>query len=366
MRVTNFNAGPSTLPVAVLEQVRDEIVEFGDSGMSIVEMSHRSDAYDAVHFGALSLIRELLVVPDDFDVLFIQGGATMQFGMLPMNLLTGASKGGYVDTGAWASKALADAAHHGDVYSAWSGRAGAYTRIPTAADLLLQDDTRYLHLTSNETIGGVQYQAWPNVKVPLVADMSSDLMSRAIPWERFDVVYSGVQKNLAPAGLALVIIRGSILEHTARDLASYFRYDVHASAGSMHNTPPVFPIYVMEKVLRWVRDRGGLAAMAVAADERADLLYRAIDESDGFYVNPVEPGSRSNMNVVFRLADHDLEPVFIAEGVERGLVGLKGHRSVGGVRASIYNAMELSGVEALCDLMVDFRRGAPAGGGRQL
>jgi phosphoserine aminotransferase len=355
MRVVNFNAGPSTLPVTVLEEVRDEAVEFDDAGMSMIEMSHRSEAYEAVHSGARNLIRELFAVPDGFDVLFIQGGATMQFGMLPMNLLVGTSKGGYVDTGAWASKALADGSHHGDVYAAWSGRDSRYSRIPVVEDLSVQDGTRYLHLTSNETIDGVQYRTWPEVAVPLVADMSSDLMSRRIPWERFDVVYGGVQKNLAPAGLALVVIRRSILEHTARDLAAYFRYDVHASAGSMYNTPPVFPIYVMEKVLRWVRDRGGLEAMAANADARAGRLYRTIDESDGFYVNPIDPGSRSNMNVVFRLADHDLEPVFISEAAARGLVGLAGHRSVGGVRASIYNAMPLSGVESLCELMEEFR-----------
>jgi phosphoserine aminotransferase len=358
MRVVNFNAGPSMLPASVLEAVRDEIVEFGDSGMSMIEMSHRSDIYEGVHCGAADLIRELFAVPDDFDVLFVQGGATMQFGMLPMNLLTGAFKGGYVDTGAWASKALADGSYHGEVYAAWTGRDTRYTRVPAVTELSLRDGTRYLHLTSNETIGGVQYRAWPDVPVPLVADMSSDFMSRPIPWERFDVVYGGVQKNLAPSGLAIVIVRRSILEHTSRDLASYFRYDVHASSNSMHNTPPVFPIYVMEKVLRWIKGRGGVDAMAEAAETRAALLYQAIDESDGFYVNPVESASRSNMNVVFRLADHDLESPFIAEAARRGLVGLAGHRSVGGVRASIYNAMPLSGVEALCEMMEEFRSGA--------
>jgi phosphoserine aminotransferase len=188
--------------------------------------------------------------------------------------------------------------------------------------------------------------------------MSSDLFSRPIPWERFDVVYGGVQKNLAPAGLSLVFIRSSTLEHTERDLASYLRYDVHASKNSMHNTPPVFPIYVMEKVLRWIRDRGGLPAMAAAADARADVLYRTIDESDGFYLNPVDTGSRSNMNVVFRLSEEDLEPQFVAAAAERGMVGLEGHRSVGGCRASIYNAMPMSGVETLSEFMVDFQRSA--------
>lgn len=358
MRIINFNAGPSTLPLSVLEEVRDEIVEYRGSGMSMVEMSHRSEAYQAVHDGAVDLIRELLVVPDDFEVLFIQGGATMQFGMVPLNMLSGSSKGGYVDTGAWASRALRDGSHHGAVYSAWSGEESGYTRVPTMAELSIRDETRYLHITGNETIGGVQFKAWPDVPVALVADLSSEILSRTIPWERVDLVYGGVQKNLAPAGLALVLIRTSALEDTARDLASYFRYDVHASKGSMHNTPPVFTVYFMEKVLRWIKDRGGVRAMEAAANERADLLYRAIDGSDGFYVNPVEPASRSNMNVIFRLVDHALEPSFLAAAGERGMLGLAGHRSVGGCRASLYNAMPLAGVEALCELMSDFRRSA--------
>jgi len=324
----------------------------------MIEMSHRSAPYEAVHQGAAGLIRRLLSVPDEFDIVFIQGGATMQFGMLPMNVLADGSRGAYVDTGAWALKAIQDGSHHGDTYVAWSGQDNGYTRIPTASEIDLEDNTRYLHITSNETIGGIQYRDWPDVPVPLVADMSSDLMSRPIAWERFDVVYGGVQKNLAPAGLALVMIRRSALEHANRDLASYFRYDIHAAKGSMYNTPPVFPIYVMEKVLRWVEERGGLPAMQAAADERASLLYAAIDDSSGFYVNPVEPDSRSKMNVVFRLADERLEAPFVTTAAERGMVGLKGHRSVGGCRASLYNAMPLAGVEALRELMVDFARTA--------
>ena len=358
LRAMNFGAGPSMLPLPVLEEVQAEIVEYGGTGMSMIEMSHRSAAYESVHGGAVALVRELFAVPEAFDVLFIQGGATMQFGMVPMNLLTGSMAGAYVDTGAWATKAFEDGSHHGNVYEAWSGRDIGYARVPETAELSIRSDTRYVHVTSNETIGGVQYRAWPEVDVPMVADMSSDFLSRPIPWERFDVVYGGVQKNLAPAGLALVIVRRDVLEHTQRDLASYFRYDVHAAKGSMHNTPPVFAIYVMEKVLRWMRDRGGLPVMEAAADERAALLYRAIDESDGFYVNPVEVASRSNMNVVFRLSDHTLEPQFVSAASGRGMVGLKGHRSVGGCRASIYNAMPMAGAEALRDFMVEFQASA--------
>jgi len=358
MRVFNFSAGPSTLPLAVLEEVQAEFVDYRGHGMSIVEMSHRSAPYESVHRSAVHLLRELFGVPEAFAVVFIQGGATMQFGMVAMNLLTDGSKGAYINTGAWASKALDDGSHHGEVYSAWSGRDIGYARVPDSGELMIREHTRYLHLTSNETIGGVQFKEWPDVPVPLVADMSSDFMSRPIPWQRFDVVYGGVQKNLAPAGLALVFVRRSILDLTRHDLASYFRYDVHANKDSMYNTPPVFPIYVMEKVLRWMRDQGGLPAMEVAAERRSDLIYGAIDGSGGFYVGPVEPASRSNTNIVFRIANHAIETRFVEEATARGIPGLKGHRSVGGCRASAYNAMPLEGVEALVEFMADFQRDA--------
>ncbi|GMQ94065.1 MAG: 3-phosphoserine/phosphohydroxythreonine transaminase [Acidimicrobiia bacterium] len=356
MRIFNFSAGPCTLPLTVLEEVQEEFVDYRGAGMSMVEMSHRSAPYEAVHQNATQLARDLFGTPDEFAVLFVQGGATMQFGMLAMNLLTDGSRGAYIDTGIWASKAQADGAHHGDVYTAWSGQDISYSRVPTSDELTLQESTRYLHVTSNETIGGVQFHEWPDVGVPLVADMSSDYMSRPIPWERFDLVYGGVQKNLAPAGSSLVFVRHSVLEQTRRDLASYFRYDIHASKDSMYNTPPVFPIYVMEKVLRWMRDQGGLAAMEAAAKQRAGLIYRSIDESGGFYTNPIEPASRSNMNVVFRIAENDLESRFIAEATAAGMSGLKGHRSVGGCRASVYNAMPMAGAEALSEFMVNFHR----------
>jgi len=333
MRIFNFSAGPCTLPLPVLEEVQAEFVDYQNAGMSMVEMSHRSAPYAAVHQGAMTLARELFGVPDDFDVLFVQGGATMQFGMVPMNLLADGSRGAYVDTGIWAAKAIKDATHHGDLYTAWSGAEIAYNRVPTSDEIRVQENTRYVHITSNETIGGVQYKEWPDVSVPLVADMSSDYMSRPIPWKKFDLVYGGLQKNLAPAGAALVFLRHSILEHTNRDLASYFRYDIHASKDSMYNTPPVFPIYVMEKVLRWMSDQGGVPAMDAAAEQRAGLIYRTVEESAGFFTNPIDPASRSNMNVVFRIANNDLEAKFIAEAAARGMSGLKGHSSVGGCRA---------------------------------
>ena len=356
MRIFNFSAGPCTLPLPALEEVQAEIVDYQGAGMSMVEMSHRSAPYAAVHEGAMSLARELFGVPEDFDVLFIQGGATMQFGMVPMNLLADGSRAGYVETGIWAKKAINDGSHHGDVYVAWSGADLAYNRVPTSDEIAVTENTRYVHITSNETIGGVQFKDWPELSVPLVADMSSDYMSRPIPWDKFDLVYGGVQKNLAPAGSALVFVRRSILEHTNHDLASYFRYDIHASKDSLYNTPPVFPIYMMEKVLRWMKDQGGLPAMESAAEQRAGLIYRTIDDSNGFFVNPIEKASRSNMNVVFRIADNDLEPKFIAEAAAKGMSGLKGHSSVGGCRASVYNAMPQAGADALCEFMSDFMK----------
>jgi len=356
MRVFNFSAGPCTLPLPVLEEVEAEFIDYKGAGMSIVEMSHRTAPYEAVHQNAIRLVRDIFRVPEDMEIVFVQGGATMQFGMLAMNLLTNGSRGAYVETGVWASKAEQDGAHHGDVYTAWSGRDLGYARVPRSDELSVAEGTRYVHVTSNETIGGVQFKTWPEVEVPLVADMSSDYMSRPIPWEKFDLVYGGLQKNLAPAGAALVFIRRSVLEHTSRNIAAYFRYDIHASKDSMYNTPPVFPIYVMEKVLRWMKDQGGLPAMEAAAEERAGLIYAAIDDSDGFYTNPIERSSRSNMNIVFRIADHDLESQFVAEAADKGMPGLKGHRSVGGCRASVYNAMPIAGAEALSEFMVEFKR----------
>lgn len=354
-RVVNFGAGPCTLPLEVLEAARDEFVDYHGAGMSLIEMSHRSAAYDAVHEGAMSLARSVFEVPDDVDVLFLQGGASLQFAMVPMNLLHGGAAGGYVVTGTWGRTARADAAHHGAVYTAWSGEDGGFVRVPDPGEIAVSAGTRYLHVTSNETINGVRFPDFPDVGVPLVADMSSDFVSRRIPWDRFDLVYGGAQKNLGPAGVTVVFVRSSTLEGTNRDLAAYLRYDVHRTARSLYNTPPVFAVYMMGKVLQWMADRGGLDAIEAAAAEKAGILYGAIDASGGFYRNPVVPEHRSLMNVVFRLPSAELEAAFLAGAAPRRLSGLKGHRSVGGVRASIYNAMPVDGVAALAAYMADFR-----------
>lgn len=353
--VANFSAGPSTLPASVLEEARDQLVNYQGTGMSLIEMSHRGPHYTEVHSETTSLAREVLGVPDDFEVLFIQGGATLQFSMVPMNLLGEGESGGYVVSGSWAKKALADGQIYGDAYAAWDGAADSFRGMPSSEDLEVRPATRYLHVTSNETIGGIQMFAWPDVGVPLVADMSSDYMSRSVPWERFDLVYGGAQKNLGPSGVTIVFVRKSVLETTNRHLGAYLRYDVHADGDSLYNTPPVFSIWMVGKVLKWVVAQGGLAAMEAAARTKSGILYDAIAASDGFYRSPVEPDSRSLMNVVFRLPAEDLEVEFVGAATEAGLVGLKGHRSVGGCRASLYNAMPLDGVEALVGFMEQFK-----------
>lgn len=355
MRKFNFSAGPCTLPVEALEEAQAEFVDFHGAGMSLIEMSHRSDTYDAIQMEAMATAKALFGAPDDFSVLFLGGGATLQFAMVPMNLLADGRRGAYVVSGDWAAKALDDGRHHGDLYTAWDGKSEGYRRMPEDAEIDLQPNTRYLHITSNETIGGIRFNDFPDVDVPLVGDMSSDYMTRAIPWDRFDLVYGGAQKNLGPAGVDITFIRNSVLEETNRDLGAYLRYDIHAAKNSMYNTPPVFPIYMVGKVLAWMQAQGGLAAMESNAAKKSGIVYDAIDASGGFYTSPVDVASRSHVNVVFRLPDEALDAAFLAESERRNMSGLQGYRTVGGVRASLYNAMPISGVEALVELMVDFQ-----------
>ena len=356
-RKHNFCAGPCTLPVSALEEMQDELLDYGGAGMSLIEMSHRSAEYDTVHQEARRLALEVFRAPADFDVLFIQGGAMLQFAMIPMNLLRSGRCAGYVNTGAWAKGAIADARHYGDIYTAWDGAGSRYGRTPRDSEIEMRDGSRYLHVTTNETIGGIRFPEFPVVDVPLVADMSSELMARPIPWERFDLVYGGVQKNLGPAGMAMVFIRKSVATPANESIARYLRYDVHLDKESLFNTPPMFTIAMVGKVLKWMKAMGGVDAMEREAAEKAAFLYRQIDESEGFYSSPVDRASRSHMNVVFRLPDEALEGRFLAEAKTEDLLNLKGHRSVGGCRASIYNAMPRSGVEALADFMHRFRTG---------
>lgn len=356
-RIYNFSAGPSTLPLAALESAAAEFVDFQGSGMSVIEMSHRSKEYDAVHQQAMALVKELLEVPDNYKVLFLGGGATLQFGMIPMNFLQGGKSCDFAVTGSWAKKAYADAARIGKVNVIFDGKADDYLNLPDPATLRVNPDSVYLHMTSNETISGIEWPSWPDTGgVPIVCDMSSDIMSRSIPVEKFGIIYAGAQKNLGPAGVALVIISDEMLEKCAENLVAYLSYKIHAEKESLYNTPPVFCIYMLEKVLQWVKQLGGLPAVDKRAEERSETVYKAIDQSDGYYNCPVPTACRSRMNVVWRLANEELEKKFIAEALTEGMSGLKGHRSVGGCRASIYNAMPIEGVRTLADFMADFAK----------
>ncbi len=358
-RVHNFCAGPCTLPMSVVQELADELPEFGGSGMSLIEMSHRDPIYDEVHHRTMDLLRELYLVPDDMSVLLLQGGATLQFAMVPLNLLgpgydPDRPSAGYVVSGSWGEKALEDAELVGRAYAAWSGADGGFTAMPTVDQLSIRDDSRYLHVTSNETIGGIRLPEFFDLGIRQVADMSSDYLTRVIPWDRFDVVYGGAQKNIGPAGLTVVFVRNAILDDLPSTIPAYLRYTTHTETDSLANTPPVFAIWATGKVLQWMKDQGGLPAMEKRAAERSSILYDAIDGSDGFYRSPVERPYRSHTNVVFRLGDEQLEQRFLAEAEEHRLVNLKGHRSVGGMRASIYNALPTSSVEILSEFMADF------------
>jgi len=356
VRVHNFCAGPCTLPVSVLEEVQSELLDFRGTGMSLIEMSHRSPEYEAVHHETMDLFRETYGVPADRSILFLQGGATLLFAAVPMNLLRVGERAGYVRSGTWGKGALADAAKIGDAYAAWDGEPHSFRRMPSDDELEVSGGTRYLHVTSNETIEGIRMAPFPGLDLPLVADMSSDYLSRRVPWERFDVVYGGAQKNLGPAGLGVVVVRTQLLDELNPDLPSYLRFAAHAEKDSLLNTPAMFSIYVTGKTLRWIRDQGGVDAMEERAARRSGEIYDAVEASGGFYASPVEPANRSHMNVVFRTPSEELDAGFVKGAEQEGLVNLKGHRSVGGIRASIYNAMTDEGVEALVGFMAEYAR----------
>jgi phosphoserine aminotransferase len=355
-RAWNFSPGPGALPLPVLEQVRDELVELPGAGASILEISHRSDAFERVIEEAEANLRELLSIPDTHRVLFLQGGASLQFAMVPMNLLL--SGADYVVTGSWGKKAFAEAAMRGHARVVWDGVDTGFTAVPDSLDGLGSPKADYLHVTSNETIEGVEFPSEfePVGGPPLVCDTSSDFLSRPIPIERYGLLYAGAQKNAGPAGLTVVVIRDDLLETIPRGVPTMLDYRTFAEHGSLYNTPPVFAISVLMLVTRWLRDTiGGLDAMAKLNEEKAATLYAAIDGSDGFYRGVAAPDSRSRMNVTFRLPNEELERAFVRQAAGERLLELGGHRSVGGIRASIYNAMPIEGVQALTDFMELFR-----------
>ncbi|MFW6364353.1 MAG: 3-phosphoserine/phosphohydroxythreonine transaminase [Spirochaeta sp.] len=355
MRKYNFSAGPSTLPVSVLETLRDDLVDYQGMGLSLIEASHRSPEYDSVHTTTLSLVKELLKVPDTHEVLLLQGGATLQFGMIPLNFMKQGGTCDAVMSGSWAKKAIADAAKIGSVNKVFDGKDSSYTTLPEKVSTT--PGAAYLHITSNETIEGVQWKTFPDTgDVPLIADASSDIMSRPLPVEKFGMIYAGAQKNLGPAGVTLVIIRKDLLEQCPDTLPAYLNYKTHADKDSLYNTPPVFAIWAMGEVLKWIKSNGGLDGVQKLNDQKAKIVYDAIAGHGDFYRCPVDPKVRSNMNVVFRLPSEELEKQFISEAKEKGMIGLKGHRSVGGCRASLYNAMPVEGAQALAEFMDAFAR----------
>jgi phosphoserine aminotransferase len=357
-RATNFNAGPAGLPLAPLERAQRELCDFEGTGMSILEHSHRGKHFEAVHDEAIRLLRQLMGIPDDYDVLFLQGGASQQFAVIPMNLLPAGKSADYVITGGWSEKAFEEAGRIGTVREAASTLEGkTYKRIPKQAELSLDPEAAYVHITSNNTLFGTQWQWWPEVTRPLVADMSSDILGRTVDVSKFDVIYAGAQKNIGPSGVTVVILKKSLVASGRKDIPVIFRYETHAKANSLYNTPPTFGIYLMRNVLAYWVEYGGVAAIERRNQEKADCLYGALDAMSDYFTAPVAKDSRSQMNVVFRLPSEDLEKKFVAEAAKEGMVGLAGHRSTGGIRASLYNAVSLENVEQLVAFMKRFRAG---------
>jgi phosphoserine aminotransferase len=355
-RVFNFSAGPAMLPQAVLEKAQQEILDWHGSGMSVMEMSHRGKEFMSIAAQAEADLRELMGISDDYAVLFLQGGASSQFAMVPLNLLGNKKSADYINTGAWSKKAIAEAKRYCDVNVAASSEESKFTTVPAQNDWSLNPDAAYVHYTPNETIGGVEFPFVPDTgNVPLVADMSSTILSRPVDVSRYGVIYAGAQKNIGPAGLTVVIVRKDLMGNPSAGTPTMFDYQVQAENGSMYNTPPTYSWYLAGLVFAWVKEQGGLAKMAEINKRKADKLYAAIDDS-GFYANPVDPVSRSWMNVPFTLANPELDSVFLEESKEEDLTTLKGHRSVGGMRASIYNAMPEEGVNNLIAFMAEFER----------
>ncbi len=354
-RIFNFGAGPAVLPEPVLEEAQRDLVALPGVGMSILEISHRSKTFDAIIQAAEADIRKLAGIPGNYHVLFLQGGASLQFSMVPMNLLPANGKADYVVTGSWSKKAVKEAQKVGTVQIAATTEAENFTRIPKPSELKLDPQAAYVHFTTNNTIFGTEWAKEPDVgAVPLVADASSDIFSRPMEVTKYALIYAGAQKNLGPSGVTLVILREDLLARSPKNLPTMLDYNTHAKEKSLYNTPPVFGIYVMRLVIKWALDQGGLEAIGRKNLEKAKLLYDAIDASGGFYRPHAEPDSRSNMNVTFRLPSEELEKEFVAEATQAGLDGLKGHRSVGGIRASLYNAFPRKGVEALVSFMKEF------------
>jgi phosphoserine aminotransferase len=357
-RIYNFNPGPAVLPLPVLEQVQAEFLDFHDSGMSILESSHRGAEYKEIHANTVALFHEVFGLPDDFHVLFLGGGASTQFFHVPYNLLGPGKKAAFLNTGTWTKKAIKEAGRFGEVVLAASTEEENFTRLPRKDEIKIDPDAVYVHLVSNNTVFGTQWKAFPDTQgIPVVADMSSDILSRRLDFAPFGLIFAGAQKNLGPAGLTVVMVRQSLLEKCNPNVPSMVSYRTHVDKDSAFNTPPVFAVYVTGLVLSWVKEAGGLQAIEKINDRKAEMVYGAMDANPEFYKGTVtDKASRSKMNITFRLPDEEKEKAFVAEAAKKGFHGLKGHRSVGGIRVSTYNAMPVEGIEKLAQFMDDFAR----------
>jgi len=352
-RIYNFSPGPATLPPSVLQEAATDIVNFHDKGIGLIELSHRSKEFMAVAEETEALIRELLQVPDNYKVLFLQGGASSQFYMVPMNLLGTGKKATYLNTGTWSKKAIKEAKLFGDIKVAYSSEEETFNRVPTDNEYSVAPESEYLYFVTNNTIYGTQFARMPDTETMLVADMSSDILSRPVDVSKFGIIFAGAQKNMGPAGVTVVIIRDDLLDRAAETVPTMLRYKTHADKDSMFNTPPCFSIYCVGRVMNWLKEQGGVTAMEKINQRKAGILYNAIDATD-FYRGHAEKASRSLMNISFNLPTPELEARFITEAAAVGFDGLKGHRSIGGCRASIYNAFPEEGVQKLVDFMADF------------
>lgn len=355
-RAYNFNAGPAALPEAVLKKAQETWLNYNDCGMAVMELSHRSKEFDDINNSAMALLRQLMNIPDNYEVLFLQGGASLQFSMVPMNLLSKEKTAQYILTGSWSEKALAEAKKVGKTNILASTKDDMYRSIPTVDVDQLNDDNAYVHITSNNTIYGTQWKSFPKTgDVPLIADMSSDILSRKVNVADFGLIYAGAQKNLGPSGVTVVIVRKDLLDRSQSDLPTMLNYNTHAKSKSLYNTPPTLAIYLLKLVLEWLEAEGGVATLEKRNEEKASLLYETIHESNGFYNAHAKKGSESHMNVTFTLKDDETTSAFLSAAKEAGFVGLNGHRSIGGCRASIYNAVPFEHVQKLAEFMKQFK-----------
>ncbi len=355
-RKSNFFAGPSTLPVEVLNKLRDSLVDYNGEGLSMIEASHRGGMFEKMYDECLDLFREVLGIPENYDVYFLGGGATLQFTMIPVNFLTKGKVADYAKTGTWSNKAAADAAKLGDVNIYFDGKDSNYTTLPDPKKVKPSENSAYLYLCSNETIGGIEWMSFPDTgDVPLIADMSSDILSRPVDVKKFAMIYGGVQKNLGPAGATFIIMRKDMLDRRNPNLTAYMDYALHAKEKGLYNTPPVFSIWAVKLMLEWIKEHGGAEGMEKRAIEKSGYIYDVIDSSD-FFRSPIPKEFRSRMNVVFRLPSEELEAKFVEESKKEGMLGLKGHRSVGGLRASLYNSLPMEDAKKLASFMKEFEK----------